>query len=306
MRHGPPDDSFELAKEALERARGILESSGLDTAEAIIEGARQAMVELERAEHLAGGDERPAPPGKGAKNRILAYLLERGVDVPVTGQELRRISGIQEWARRVRELRVEEGWNIRYDGHAYRLLSPEPNEEVAEAWRLAHSIRGTALSARDRILHYLQARVGHIVNRELLQYVSGIQEYGRRIRELRTELGYPISTYIDRPDLKQDEYVLESSEPTLDVTERQVSETLRKTVFERDGYRCVLCGREYGPGVLLTAHHLIAKVEGGSDTDPENFATLCHRDHATITGEQQKELLKRRRRRIGEDATDEN
>ena len=185
-------------------------------------------------------------------------------------------------------------------------MADRPNEEIAEAWRLAHSIRGTALSARDRILRYLQARIGQVVNSELLQYVSGIQEHGRRIRELRTELGYPISTYIDRPDLKQDEYVLESSEPTLDVTERQVSETLRKTVFERDDYRCVLCGREYGAGVLLTAHHLVAKIEGGSDTDPENFVTLCHRDHASITGEQQKELLKRRRRRIGEDGTDES
>ncbi len=302
----PPDDSIELAQGALERARELLEASGLDSAEAILERARQAMAELERAERMVGGRERSAPPGKGAKNRILAYFLDRGVDVPVTGQELRRISGIQEWARRVRELRVEEGWDIRYDGNAYRLLSRDPNEEIAEAWRLAHSIRGTSLGARDRILRYLQARVGHVVTSELLQYVAGIQEHGRRIRELRTELGYPISTYIDRPDLKQDEYVMEAAEPTLDVTERQVSETLRKTVFERDGYRCVLCRREYGPGVLLTAHHLVSKIEGGSDTDPENFVTLCHRDHATITGEQQKELLKRRRRRIGEDASDES
>lgn len=308
MAEGPDEsqsESIEGAVEALQRARDILGAVGLDSADAILDRARAAMAELERAEALAGGGEGPAPAGKGAKNRILAYFLARGVDVPVLGQELRRISGIQEWARRVRELRVEEGWDIRYDGHAYRLMAEQPNEEVAEAWRLAHSIRGTSLGARDRILRYLQARVGQVVNSELLQYVSGIQEHGRRIRELRTELGYPISTYIDRPDLKQDEYVLESSEPTLDVTERRVSETLRKTVFERDGYRCVLCGRDYGPGVLLTAHHLVAKIEGGSDTDPENFVTLCHRDHAIITGEQQKELLKRRRRRIGEDATDE-
>lgn len=301
-----PDDDLERAREAIGRARVFLEESGLADAEELIQRARSAMAALEEAELLAGGGGGRAPRGQGAKGRILAYFLSRGLDVPVLGPELRRISGIQEWARRVRELRVEEGWDIRYDGNAYRLMADEPNEEIAEAWRLAHSIRGTALSARDRILHYLRARVGQGVNSELLQYVSGIQEHGRRIRELRTELGYPISTYIDRPDLRQDEYVLESAEPTLDVTERQVSETLRKTVFERDGYRCVLCGREYGPGVLLTAHHLVAKIEGGSDTDPENFVTLCHRDHATITGEQQKELLKRRRRRIGEDATDEN
>jgi len=298
-------EDLKRAREAIERARAFLEESGLADADEILRRVRSAMAALEEAELLAGAGGGPAPPGKGAKGRILAYFLSRGIDVPVLGPELRRISGIQEWARRVRELRVEGGWDIRYDGHAYRLTADQPNEEIAEAWRLAHSIRGTSLSARDRILRYLQARVGQVVISELLQYVSGIQEHGRRIRELRTELGYSISTYIDRPDIMQDEYVLESSEPTLDLTERQLSETLRKTVFERDGYRCVLCGREYGPGVLLTAHHLIAKIEGGSDTDPENFVSLCHGDHATITGEQQKELLKRRRRRIGEDATDE-
>lgn len=293
------DESLEDAKEAVGRARELLREAGLESAEAILDRARAAMAELERAALFAGGGERPAPRGKGAKGRILAYFLERGIDAPVSGQELRRVSGIQEWARRVRELRVEEGWDIRYDGNAYRLKSDRPNQEVAEAWRLAHAIRGKSLGARDRILEYFQARVGHVVNSELLQYVAGIQEHGQRIRELRTELGYPISTYIDRPDLKQDEYVLEAAEPTLDVTERQVSETLRKTVFERDGYKCVMCGREYGSSVLLTAHHLVPKIEGGSDTDPENFVTLCHRDHATITGEQQQELLKRRRRRIG-------
>ena len=297
--HGEPGEELEGARRAVERALEILRGMGLADAEAIVDRARAAMAELEQAEHLAGGDRHRSPSGKGAKGRILAHFLSKGLDTPVSGQELRRISGIQEWARRVRELRVEEGWDIRYDGNVYRLKSDKPNQDIAEAWRLANSIRGTSLSARDRILQYLQARVGQVVTSELLNYVSGIQEHGRRIRELRTELGYRISTYIDRPDLKQDEYVLESVDADLDVSERQVSETLRKTVFERDGYRCVLCGREYGPGVLLTAHHLVPKIEGGSDTDPENFVTLCHKDHATITGEQQKELMKRRRRRIG-------
>ena len=293
-------EHVEQALDAFTRASRLLEEAGLGNPQEIISKARDAMAELERVEYLLAGASRRAPHGQGARGRILAYFLSRGVDTPIRGSELRRISGIQEWARRVRELRVEEGWDIRYDGEVYLLRSDTPNKEVAEAWRLANSIRNTTLSARDRILQYLQARVGKVVDSELLNYVSGIQEHGRRIRELRTEFGYPISSHIDRPNLKPGEYILESAVPTLDVTERQVSETLRQTVFERDGYRCVLCGREYGPGVLLTAHHLVAKVDGGSDTDPENFVTLCHKDHATITGEQQKELMQRRRRRIGE------
>jgi 5-methylcytosine-specific restriction endonuclease McrA len=296
--HG--DESLENAREALSRARTLLESAGLESTEAILDRARAAMAELEQAEHLAGGGEGPTPPGKGAKRRILAYFLARGIDVAVSGRELRRISGIQEWARRVRELRVEEGWDIRYDGHDYRLMSEQPNKEIAEAWHLAQAIRDTSLSARDRILQYLQARIGQIVNSELLEYVSGVQEHDRAIRELRNELGYAVSTYIDRPDLKHDEYILESSEPILDLTSRHVSETLRKTVFERDGYRCVLCSRDYGPGVLLVTHPLQQKEEGGLDTDPENFVTLCQTDHTMITADQQHELLKRRRRRISE------
>jgi hypothetical protein len=282
----------------------MLSEVGLESAETILDRARAAMAELEQAERLAGGGERPAPPGKGAKGRILAYFLARGVDVPVSGQELRRISGIQEWARRVRELRVEEGWDIRYDGDVYRLRADQPNQAVAEAWRLANSIRASSLGGRDRMLQYLQTRVGCIVNSELLSYVSGIQEYGPCLHELRTEFGYPISTSIDRPDLKHDEFVLESTEPTLDVIERHVSDTLRRTVFERDRYQCVLCGRAYGAGVLLMAHHLVPKIEGGSDTDPENFVTLCYQDRAVITEEQQRKLLSRRRRRIDENPGD--
>lgn len=304
MPNDPHDDPIRSAKQALARARALLEPACPESPHAILDRARAAMAELEIAERLAGGSSGPAPPGKGAKGRILEYFLSRGVDVAISGQELRRTSGIQEWARRVRELRVEEGWDIRYNGDAYRLMSDHPNKDVAEAWRLANSIRNTSLTAEDRILRFLQARVGQVVNSELLYHVSGTQEHIQRTRELRTERGYPISTYIDRPNLKQDEYVLESKEPILDVTDRQVSETLRKTVFERDGYRCVLCGREYGSGVLLTAHDLAAEIEGGPDSDPENFVTLCNRDRLTITGEQQQELLKRRRRRIGENPGD--
>lgn len=284
------------AEEAVESARRLLADLGLDSADAFLERARAALADLERAVELVEAGRTRRPRGQGARQRILSYFLSRGIGTPISARELRQISGIQEWARRIRELRVERGWDIRYDGTAYRLMSDSPDTAVAEAWRLANSIRRKSLSARERILEYLKARVGDVVDSELLHYVSGIQEHGRRIRELRTEFGYPISSYIDRPELAPGEYVLESVNPTLDVTERNVSEALRKKVFERDQYRCVLCEREAGSGVLLTAHHLVAKLEGGSDTDPANFVTLCHKDHASITGEQQQELLRKRRR----------
>src|SRR5438105_2707110 len=95
-------EGLDAAKRALRRALAILKEADSSVAGEIIDRARAAMAELENAERLAGGGSRHAPAGKGAKSRILAYFLARGVDVPVTGEELRRISGIQEWARRVR------------------------------------------------------------------------------------------------------------------------------------------------------------------------------------------------------------
>lgn len=46
-------------------------------------------------------------------------------------------------------------------------------------------------------------------------------------------------------------------------------------IFERDGWRCRLCGSPYA----LTPHHLLPVGQGGSD-EPENVVTacwLCHR-----------------------------
>lgn len=292
------------AEAAVDRARQVLGQFNLTDPEAFLAVVRRAMAELEQGEALLAGYRKRAAGGRGARKRILEYFLEMGVGTPVTGDELKRISGIQEWARRVRELRVEEGWDIRHGGIHYRLMAAEPDESIAAAWKVANTMRREkGVGAREKILKYLKANVGKSVTSEMLNYVSGIQEHGRRIRELRTELGFAISTQIDRPELKPGEYMLESTQPTLDVTERKVSEELRKEVFERDGYKCALCGRSAGPGVLLTAHHLVAKIEGGSDTDPENFVTLCHKDHAAITGEQQRDFH-RKRRRAGEKESD--
>jgi hypothetical protein len=54
------------------------------------------------AQHF--GPRRRARRGEGGKAKILNYLRER-VGEEVHGEELAAVSGIQEWARRVRELR---------------------------------------------------------------------------------------------------------------------------------------------------------------------------------------------------------
>ena len=47
----------------------------------------------------------------GGRARILAYFRKYPM-IAINGDELLVVSGIQEWARRIRELRVQFGWSI--------------------------------------------------------------------------------------------------------------------------------------------------------------------------------------------------
>jgi hypothetical protein len=56
----------------------------------------------------------PKTEASSARDRIIAYF-KRYPRTVVNGDELMVVSGIAEWARRVRELRVQFGWSI-YSG----------------------------------------------------------------------------------------------------------------------------------------------------------------------------------------------
>ena len=56
----------------------------------------------------------PADVRNAARDRLLYYFKQYPNQV-ISRQELAVVSGISEWARRVRELRVEHGWAI-YSG----------------------------------------------------------------------------------------------------------------------------------------------------------------------------------------------
>lgn len=77
-----------------------------------------------------------------------------------------------------------------------------------------------AAAARDRILSYLKLFVGEVIEGEELQVVGGIQEFARRIRELRVEFGYNVATGVSREELRPDQYVLESVEPDTEAAEK--------------------------------------------------------------------------------------
>jgi biotin operon repressor len=250
--------------------------------------------------------------GKGAKRRILDYLQDRLGEV-ITGEELAAVSGIQEWARRVRELRTEQGYDItELGGSLYRLESPEANEEVAKRWRLANFIRRSKGSATHRIRSFFEARVGEVVTRDEIDYVARIKEGARRVRELRDEAGWPINSHIDEAGLKPGEYRLVSADPEdfRDPRQRLYAEDLREHVFRRDAYTCQACGRNREAALkagdtrfYLELHHKKAVAEeldalpAEELNNEDNLVTLCHADHIDETARLQDRRRSERRNR---------
>lgn len=53
---------------------------------------------------------------------------------------------------------------------------------------------------------------------------------------------------------------------------------LREAVFARDGYTCQICGKSVKDGVILHAHHIIYRSNGGTDRI-NNLLTVCDKCH---------------------------
>jgi hypothetical protein len=68
-------------------------------------------------------------------------------------------------------------------------------------------------AALNRLVAYLKLFVGRVISGDELAVVAATRDPGRRIRQIRVEWGYRISTGLSRDDLKPSEYVLESAEP---------------------------------------------------------------------------------------------
>lgn len=263
----------------------------------------EIIAELRAVQAKCFGTRERAARGGGAKSKILAYLMARAGEV-VSGEELAEISGIQEWPRRIRELRVEEGYEITEVGSSkYRLETDQPNLDRATAWKTANAIRRWSGSAIDRIAAFLEANVGKVVSREQIDYVAKIAEGSRRIRELRDEHGWPINSHIDEPGLEPSEYRLTSTDPAdrRDPLQRLYPEGLRQKVFDRDEYTCQVCGRDRAKAgaagdtrFYLEVHHRIAVADElealpeSERNELDNLVTLCHADHLLETAKLQR------------------
>ena len=251
----------------------------------------------------------PKEYASSARDRIIHYF-RKYPRIVINGNELMVVAGISEWARRVRELRVQFGWSIisgvtakemgkegefpladvdvsRMVQDDYVLLDDNQDRDAAFRWNKANEIRRKKFAVRDKILEYMRLNVGKQITGEELRYVANNKsEWARRVRELRTELGWPVVTKTTgMPDLPVGVYVLAEDRQAPE-HDRVIPDHVRRDVLQRDGYRCQECGwhhEKWNPSDPrhLEAHHKEQHVDGGANTE-ENLVTLCNICHDKV------------------------
>jgi hypothetical protein len=243
----------------------------------------------------------PSEVASSARDRLLHYFRKYPYTI-LPREELAIVGAIAEWARRVRELRVEHGWAILSGKTAkemaeegefpvevnvssmgpddYILISTEQDRDAAFRWRTARDLRNKQGSIRDRILEYLRRNVGRQITGEELRYIAKDRtEWARRTRELRTEYGWPVLTKASgRPDLPVGVYILEEDRQS-PPHDRKIPDAVRREVLRRDEYRCRRCDWHHdlwnrSDPRHLELHHIKEHVAGGANTKG-NLITLC-------------------------------
>src|SRR5436309_6284688 len=255
----------------------------------------------------------PSSEAPNARARIISYMRRYPFRV-IDGDELMVVSGIQEWARRLRELRVQFGWWI-YSGvtlkqiaeedkqqanelkstlhidaekvkpDQYVLIREDQDREAALRWNQLNEIRRERTGVRDKILKFLKQNVGKAVGGDELAYLaSDRKEWARRVRELRTEFGWPVLTrQSGRPDLPIGVYMLEHTRQA-EPHDRKISDEIRIEVLQRDGFACRKChwtlkqASVADPRKFLELHHIQHHSKGGANV-AKNQITLCNVNH---------------------------
>ncbi len=251
----------------------------------------------------------PSEVARSARDRILHYFLKYP-HVIIQGDELLVVSGIQEYARRVRELKIQFGWSIISGVTAkemyaenefplkditpesmgpsdYILISKRQDRDAAFRWQLANDIRKENIGVREKLLKYFRANVGNKITGEELKYLAkNRSEWGRRVRELRTEFGWPIATKNSgRPDLDIGVYLLEADRQSPE-HDRIIKDSIKREVLRRDGYKCTNCNWSHeewnrSDPRHLELHHTKHHAKGGKNNE-ENLITLCTVCHDDI------------------------
>ena len=245
-----------------------------------------------------------------ARKRIAAYLIEY-VGHVIEGEELAVVSGISDYPRRIRELRVEQGFQIASGSSPdpdsgivlkpdqYLLVCETPDDKAAKRWHVVNRIRRSDKGSREKILEFLLENVGQTVTTEELAYVANQKkEFARRIRELRTEHGYQIATsFTGRPDLAIGQYVLESAERRTEQHDRHIPREVEKEVYNRDSNTCRVCGwnrnrwRSDDPRIL-ELHHIKEHQQGGENIS-QNLIVLCSKCHDEVHTGKHREIIEK-------------
>ena len=257
------------------------------------------LVDIGTSLKILGINTNPKVSSVGSRERIRVYLMHH-VQTVISAKELEVVSGVSEYGRRVRELRVQDGYKI-LTGHSndpelgislapneYFLLEIKPDKQAAHRWHIANRIRREAKGgSQGRLLRYLQENVNQIITSEELAYVAKASEFGRRVRELRTEEGFAIATkFTGRPDLGVGEYILESLERIAEPHDRKIPFVIQKEVYKRASQSCELCGWNHSRWKkkdprILELHHLTEHAVGGKNSI-NNLISLCSKCHDEI------------------------
>ena len=137
-------------------------------------------------------------------------------------------------------------------------------------------------SSKRKTLEFLLANMGRVLEwQEIREAAGNVEQWSRRLRELRDEDGYQILSHNDRADLHPGQYVMET-DVQRPAFARNISAGTRAYVLERNGYTCQMCGLAAGDPdpfggprkVRLTIGHIIDKSKGGTD-DPNNLRAVC-------------------------------
>jgi len=308
MRRSAPSDPDELRKKLV----ALLQNFEAELQQPDLRRKVQSLIPAYHALRDLGASLIPVDDPSG-RERIIAYLLKYPRRV-IHGDELMVVSGIGEWARRVRELRQDFGWpiisgvtakeigdaekdegaDIKIDSvdisnlkpEEYVLLDDVQDKEAALRWNQANDIRKKNASVQHKILELLRLNVGKPITGEELRYVAKDKtEWARRVRELRTQEGWPVLTKTTgRPDLPVGVYVLKEDRQ-LPAHDRKIPNHVRVAVLARDRHTCQAphCGWNdskwtHSDPRHLELHHIVHHGKGGVNTQ-ENLLTLCNIHH---------------------------
>jgi len=153
------------------------------------------------------------------------------------------------------------------------------------------------MGSKAKIRQFLLENIGRIVeSHELQAAADGAVQFGRRLRELRDEEGWPILSHNDRKDLKPGQYLLLSKPKNrkLPIFSRLISSKLRAEVLDRNGFTCQMCG--ITPGEIdpvtkrltrLHIGHIMDKSLGGKDelSNLRALCSTCNQGAKNVTGE---------------------